>query len=77
LLDRIWEIILFPAIILGVLANKYARTKQIRNENEQFIYFRFELPEDKDCNDVPNKRKWLHKYRTGPSGLAKVINLGV
>jgi hypothetical protein len=61
--DQIWLMALSPLILLGAIANKYSMTRQIYGANEMFHYFQDELPGDHECNDLPNKRKWLHKYK--------------
>lgn len=61
--DTLWLICLSPFILLGAIVNKYAMTRQVYGNNDIFHYFRDELPSDYECNDLPNKRKWLHKYK--------------
>lgn len=53
-IDLLWATALWPFIYVGALVNGYAHPK---------FYYQFELPEDRECNDLSNKRKWLHAFK--------------
>lgn len=61
--DKIWSICLWPFIVMGSIANKYSMTPQVYGANHMFHYFQDELPDDRECSDLNNKRQWLHKYK--------------